>query len=234
MTVSANSDGTAWQHIDGELTITADNVFRVQFRPGAESGHDLRVTAQNAGEVLSTLLPKAEIVGGALEITGHRASRDGPLTGHVQLEDYVLTEAETLTRVLQLASIGGAVDALSGTGLKFTRLDADFEFSGEVITIKGFRTHGSSLGITSDGTVDFGNSTLDLKGAVIPASRIQSFLGKIPGVGVILTGTKKEGLLAVNYGIAGALSGPDVTVNPLSGLTPGILRDMFRIPEEAK
>ena len=230
----ADHDGSLWQRINGNLALTADNVVRVHLAPGMTSGFDLKVTADNAGEVLSTILPRSDVVGGALDIIGHRASENGPLTGHVQLEDYVVTESESLTRILQLASVGGAVDLLSGNGLQFKRLDADFEVFDKVITIKDFRTHGSAIGITADGTVDFGNNVLDVNGSVIPMSRIQSLLGKIPGVGVILSGTKGEGLLAVDYRATGSLSKPELSINPMSGLTPGILRDMFRIPQDAK
>ncbi len=234
LNLSADRDGAVWNRVEGNLEITAANVVRVHLAPGVTSGHDFKVTADNAGEFLSTILPRSELVGGALDVTGHRATESGPLTGHVQLEDYVVTQSEALTRILQLASIGGAVDLLSGTGIQFKRLDADFGFSNKVLTIRGFQSHGSSIGITADGTVDFETKILNVNGAVIPMSRIQSLLGDIPGLGVILSGTKGEGLLAVNYLVKGPLAKPQVSVNPMSGLTPGILRDIFRTPDKEK
>ncbi len=231
LTADASHDGAHWQSITGNLEITAGNVLRLRLTPSPPSGSDLRVTAHNAGEVLSALLPTSEVVGGALEITGHRATREGPLGGHVRVNDFLLKEADALTRILQLASIGGALDALSGAGLEFKQLDADYVLADKVLTIKDLRTHGSSIGITCDGRADFNHSTLNFTGAVVPVARIQSMLGKIPGLGVIITGTNKEGLLAVNYSVKGPFSNLDIRVNPLSGLTPGILRDMFKIPE---
>jgi hypothetical protein len=166
-----------------------------------------------------------------LKIVGHRADREAALKGTFRLEDYVVTESTALTRLLQVASVGGALDALAGDGISFKTLQSDFSVKNKVITIRRFRTTGSSLGVTSDGWVDISNSVLDLEGAVVPASRIQQTLGKIPGLGIILTGTRGEGLIAVNYRARGHISQPDLEVNPLSGLTPGILRDMFRIPD---
>ncbi len=229
---TATHDDRAWERITCDLEVSQGNVFAVRLGPSDTGGRDLKVTAVNAGEVLSALLPGSNLTGGALLITAHRESPDSPIKGHAKLEEYVVTQSKALTGLLQVASIGGALEALQGNGLEFSRLESDFMFSEQdrVLGISELQTHGSALGITADGTVDFSAHKIDIKGAVVPASRIQRALGKIPGLGVILTGTKKEGLFAVNYRIKGPFSKPDISVNPLSGLTPGILRDMFRIP----
>ena len=46
-------------------------------------------------------------------------------------------------------------------------------------------------------------------------------------VGVLLGGGNHEGVFGVNYRIVGPASGPTLTVNPLSAMTPGILRKVF-------
>jgi len=208
-------------------------VLKIRVKNTETKEHDLRVTAVDAGEVLSVLLPRSELTGGALEIKAHRINRENPIKGTFRLEDYVITESTYLTRLLQVASIGGALDAMAGEGISFKTLQSDFSLTRPVLRVKKFRTTGSSLGITADGTVDFSTGILDFKGAVVPASRIQRALGKIPGLGTILTGVKGEGMFAVNYHIHGPHTKPAIDVNPLSGLTPGILRDMFRIPDAA-
>ena len=58
----------------------------------------------------------------------------------------------------------------------------------------------------------------------------------MPIVGQILSGGENEGLIAIRFGVRGTTAKPDVTVNPLSALTPGFLRNMFNVfstsPEE--
>ena len=44
---------------------------------------------------------------------------------------------------------------------------------------------------------------------------------------MILGGGRTEGLIAVDFKVAGALAGPNVTVNPLTAVAPGILRKLF-------
>lgn len=47
------------------------------------------------------------------------------------------------------------------------------------------------------------------------------------GVGAILT-KRGEGVFGFNYRLEGTADDPDVSVNPLSILTPGMFRELFR------
>ena len=49
----------------------------------------------------------------------------------------------------------------------------------------------------------------------------------IPVIGDLLSGKEDEGLFAINYSAKGKWSEPDIIVNPLSILTPGIIRNIF-------
>ena len=42
-----------------------------------------------------------------------------------------------------------------------------------------------------------------------------------------MSGGQNEGVFAINYRVTGQASNPSLNFNPLSGLTPGILRKMF-------
>ena len=55
---------------------------------------------------------------------------------------------------------------------------------------------------------------------------LNSILDNIPIVGQLLGGGS-QGLFAANYRVSGSSSDPDVMVNPLSALAPGILRQIF-------
>ena len=54
-------------------------------------------------------------------------------------------------------------------------------------------------------------------------------LGEIPLIGNLIVGRKGEGLFALDYGITGPLDEPIITVNPLTALAPGFLRNFFRL-----
>ena len=78
------------------------------------------------------------------------------------------------------------------------------------------------MGISADGVYDFGRKALDMRGVISPVYLLN-------GIGSILS-RKGEGLIGFNYRLRGTAKAPVVSVNPLSALTPGILRDVFRPP----
>jgi hypothetical protein len=94
------------------------------------------------------------------------------------------------------------------------------------------KLYGGSLGITTKGSVDFGADVIDLEGTIVPAYAVNQVLGEIPVIGWILTGGEGGGLLAVSYRVAGPVSAPEISVNPLSALTPGFLRGLFDLFED--
>lgn len=73
-----------------------------------------------------------------------------------------------------------------------------------------------------DGTYNLGAGTLDFQGVLSPIF----FLN---GIGSIFT-RKGEGLIGFNFKLTGPANQPNVGVNPLSALTPGMFREIFRRP----
>jgi hypothetical protein len=81
---------------------------------------------------------------------------------------------------------------------------------------------GPGLGISLDGIYSQGMGTMDFQGVVSP-------LFLINGIGAIFT-RPAEGLIGLNFNLRGPVDNPSVSVNPLSALTPGMFRDIFRRP----
>jgi len=67
----------------------------------------------------------------------------------------------------------------------------------------------------------------------VPAYTANSLLGDIPLIGDIFVGRRGEGVFALSYSVQGPFEKSQVSVNPLSALTPGFLRDIFRPKREA-
>lgn len=79
--------------------------------------------------------------------------------------------------------------------------------------------------------MDRQREVIHMNGVMVPAYALNSLLGKVPIVGNILTGGRGEGIFAVTYRVEGDLDAPQVTINPLTVLAPGILRKMFEGPK---
>ncbi len=214
----------------GFLTGTLPNggALGLQLRP-MEVKRSLVVTSDDAGAVARLFDIYDNAVGGALRMEAvlHDDLPDGRITGLVSIEDYRVTGAPTLARLLLIATLSGLFDALQGEGISFFRFHMPFTIVGDTLTIEDAKTSGLSLGINADGTVDLETEEVDIAGTVVPAYVLNSFIGNIPILGQLLTGGEGEGLFAANYRVTGSMTAPEISVNPLSVLTPGFLRNLF-------
>ncbi len=186
-------------------------------------------------------LRKADILdnmyGGTLQIKGEYDDRkpERPLVGRAIITNYTLRDAPVLGKLLNLMSLPGLFDALSGKGISFSKLGSDFVFANDLLAVKDARSAGPSLGILAEGTINLNNTILDIEGSIVPAYALNSFFSHIPLIGQVLTGGEGEGVFAFNYSVSGPYEEAQVMVNPLSVLTPGFTRkffDMFDQPVE--
>jgi uncharacterized protein YhdP len=153
-----------------------------------------------------------------------------PYHGLIKVGDYHVRNAPVLARLLTVAALTGILDVLQGEGVGFSSLEAPFTMTDGLVEVKDARAWGTALGITAKGQIDLDSSRMALEGTVVPAYALNSVLGKIPVLGWLITGGEKGGgILAFNYSMKGPTDDPSVTVNPLSVLTPGFLRNLFNI-----
>jgi hypothetical protein len=71
---------------------------------------------------------------------------------------------------------------------------------------------------------------MDIRGTLAPAYALNSAVAGVPVLGQLLTSRKGEGFVGLGYSAKGSIEKPQVMVNPLSLVTPGILRRMFEVP----
>jgi hypothetical protein len=83
------------------------------------------------------------------------------------------------------------------------------------------------LGLTGTGAYDIRTDNLDVDGVVAPSPGLNSMLGNLPIVGNLFVSRHGEGVFGMTYSINGHAAQPHVMVNPVSALTPGILRRIF-------
>ena len=69
----------------------------------------------------------------------------------------------------------------------------------------------------------------DVEGTSVPAYVLNAALGQLPLVGRLFSPERGGGVLSVAYKVRGKADDPAVSVNPLSALTPGFLRGLFKI-----
>jgi hypothetical protein len=205
-----------------------EGVYKLQDSNNLNSAIDFKVTSNNAGKIIKAFGLSNNIEGGELNISGNvSAMPESFANGSLQIFDYRLTEAPLLTKILSLASLTGITNLLSDKGVPMKRLTGNFSMKDNFISITDVRSYGNSLGFTVQGNVNLKDTTLDLSGAVTPSYSINSMLGNIPLLGNLFKGKEGEGLIATNYKVSGKYPDVKITVNPLSALTPGFLRNIW-------
>ena len=195
---------------------------------------NVHVEVPDAGRALVTLLSIDSISNGKLVIDGKLppSGQSGGVNGNVRLTDFKLVRAPAFAQILSLASLTGLADTLGGAGLAFTELESKFGLEKGVFKVRDARASGPALGLTVEGDVGITNKVLDMDGVLVPSYTANSLLGDIPLIGDIVVGKKGEGVFALNYSIKGPFSSTQVTVNPLSALTPGFLRRIFDVKRD--
>jgi hypothetical protein len=61
---------------------------------------------------------------------------------------------------------------------------------------------------------------------------MNSMLGGVPVIGDLFVGREGEGIFSLTYSVRGTTDKAQVAVNPLSAVTPGILRRIFENPAD--
>lgn len=149
------------------------------------------------------------------------------LKGKIKAANFTIAESKVFNELLKEKEFAKAQEELEKNGLSFESFEGDFEQYDEIFRIISGSAKGPTLGVTLDGYVDQKYDEISLQGTIIPAYGLNSFLGNIPLIGTILTGGKDEGMFAATYNMKGTVDDPDVSINPLMALAPGIFRKIF-------
>lgn len=222
--------------IDG---ITGKGEIYYRYQPTDTGHHNLVFEANDAGAALKALGISSNIVGGNLTIKGApiKNGKKYDIAGRAVITDFTVVNLPILARLLNSLSPTGLQNLLSGEGISFSKMKANFKFTksffkntetviSEIITIKDGKTSGSSLGLTFEGTIDKTQDILNINGTIVPISGLNKAIGEIPIIGDILTGGS-DAVFAATYYIKGPKTAAEITVNPLAALAPGFLRMLF-------
>ena len=205
----------------------------VTLKPNSDGKTVLQIKSGNAGGALRALDIYDHMIGGQLDVRGIQIAGAGinDITGHGLITNFTIVKAPFLAKLINLFSLSGLTELLQDKGIEFKSLKTNFAWrevkTGRVISLQNGMTTGASIGLTFGGIINQDNGTMDISGTFVPMSQINSVVSKIPILGNLLTGGKNGGVIAATYAMKGSSNNPNVTLNPLSVLTPGFLRSIL-------
>lgn len=186
----------------------------------------LRFESDNAGRVALGFDVFRNADGGKIQLLAELNVFDDQLTakGVLEASDVHLVRSSALIDALENTETAGLDAVIRPEGVTFHTLSFPFVLSKNIFDISGGQANGPSFGFTVEGQIDQTFERMNLNGVVVPAYTLNSLLGKIPVIGDILTGGEGRGIFSLNYRVSGSRENPKIEFNPVSVITPGILR----------
>jgi hypothetical protein len=239
--VGGVGDRPSTMSLSGSLSKTATITGEIATN---DSGRKITVSSNDAGLLAKGFLGFSSLKGGRIDLTAALpgkadGAKDGnapDYQGKLLLRDFKVLNQPFLTRLFTAGSLGGLINLMQGQGIGVDKLDVPFASKGGVITIHDAKATGPAIGLTADGYIDRPKNVVALKGTMVPVFGLNSVLGAIPVLGDVLVSKPGEGVFGMTYSVKGNADQPDLSINPLSVLTPGILRRIFegKMPNAAQ
>jgi hypothetical protein len=204
----------------------------------------MQATFDGAGEAWRTVVTSPDL-GQVLRSYGYDRMRGGrarlegtadfrpqgaPFEGQITVEDTMFSQVPWLVKLVSFASVKGLVGMGSEQTVVIDRAVATVASRPpSTIEIRNMVARGPQMGITLDGTIDRVSDAVELRGTVIPSYYfLNEGADRIPVIGNIIGFATAGALQAVTFTVTGTRAEPVVSVNPLSSLAPGVMREWLR------
>lgn len=193
------------------------------------------IESSEAGGALAFIDIYSRMKGGDLKARLQRTG-DGPFTGPVRATNFLVEDEPRLARLVSeppaFAERGASQQAeelrrLDVKRVRFQEARGTIEKGEEYFRIANGVFNNNQIGFTFDGLLYDERDRMDLVGTFLPAIGLSRAMGVIPFVGEILGNGKDTGLFGVTFRLRGSLRNPQMEINPMSLVTPGVFRKVF-------
>jgi hypothetical protein len=197
-------------------------------------GRNVSIRSADAGTLLRFLNIYEYMQGGSIDLA-LAARGDGPLRGQIEARDFWLVNDPRLRSLISAPPPQGDGRSLSQVVQRdiddrkahFERGFALVEKGDGRLSIDRGVLRGPVIGATFQGVVYDERDTTDITGTFMPAYGVNRLFGEIPLIGQILGNGRDRGLIGITFRLAGDVKSPQIQVNPISAIAPGIFRSIF-------
>ncbi len=244
-------DDTSFRQVKLHATKRAGQFNSLDLAGTLEGGAELRATLRAQPGQPRILVANTRDTGAALKLIGFypnmiggkgelRVNVDGggavEKNGTLHVNRFKVLGDPVIAEVLQTGDTGDNGRPKPGAKQRIVREQFDFdEFEGAFavgngqLAIEKALAKGPLVGASLKGKVDFKTKRMQLGGTYVPLSGLNRILSKIPIIAPIFTGPQGEGVFGITFLIEGSMADPQVIVNPLSLVAPGITREIFQM-----
>jgi hypothetical protein len=210
--------------------------FAAILQPEPGQPRRLRAESLDAGQLFKLVGFYPNAVGGLMTLDVN-LDGNGPAerVGTLWARDFLVLGDPVISEVLQNADGSpqpGSRRTVVREQFEFEIMRVPFEVGHGQFVMHETTIRGALVSAHMSGKVDFRRQALDIGGTYVPMSGLMRVPAEIPIFGPLLTGPRGEGLFGITFGIKGSMARPQVIVNPLSLITPGIFREVFQMTPE--
>ncbi len=200
-----------------------------------QEGEQRVVTIQSgdAGSLLRFFDYYDKMRGGSINVN-LASSGDGPLNGSVDARNFTLVDEPRMRSLVGGAPKGGGpslTDAVKKdidvSKVKFSRGYADIRKSAGFLALGNGILRSEMIGLAFQGTAYDRAGNINISGTFMPAYGLNRIFGEIPLLGGILGNGRDRGLIGITFKLSGNAKKPQLSVNPISVIAPGIFRQIF-------
>ena len=229
--VYALSNGKATQADFSGVTRTGQAVV-TEMTKGGQSG-TFHVTSSDAGSVARFVDIYGHLRGGLLNLN-LRADGDDSWEGSIDIRRFSIVNEKKLQSIVSTPtgrngeSLSAAVKHdIDASAQNFQRGFAHLSIRKGVVSVENGVVRGDQVGATFQGTIKDADGNTDMTGTFMPAYGLNRLFAEVPIVGFILGNGSDRGLIGITFKLTGAFDSPNLVINPLSVIAPGIFRQIF-------
>lgn len=234
-------DTLMWAKLRGKSRHN-EELISLNMIPLSKDRQQFTLESGDGGHLLEMLGAGYDVEGGHLIIQGIKTIKDQgkeidsskvwEIVGNISIDNFVINKAPLLARLLSAASLQGIVNIFSGRGIHFRNGEADFSLTSEDLRLKKVRLISPSIGLVLRGSIDRLRHKVNFVGELIPLYMINTFLAQIPLVGNWISGGREDGIFMTQFTLTGDRQDPDLAINPITTVTPGLMREFLMAQEE--
>jgi hypothetical protein len=193
----------------------------------------IHITSGDAGAVARFTNLYQHMRGGLLNLQ-LRSTGKNDWDGSLDIRKFSLVNEKKLQSIVSTPSgrngqsLNSAVKrTIDTTTQTFQRGFAHLAIRDGIVSVDNGIVRGEQLGASFQGTIKDQKGNIDMTGTFMPAYGLNRLFAEVPIVGFLLGNGNDRGLIGITFKLTGNFESPNLLINPLSIIAPGVFRQIF-------
>lgn len=193
----------------------------------------VQIQSADAGSILRFFDYYDKMRGGSIDAV-LSSNGDGPLRGTIDTRNFALIDEPRMRSLVGGKSSDGGPslqDAVKKdidvSKVRFSRGSATIVKGDKSLSLTDGILRGDLIGLAFKGTAYDPDGNINMTGTFMPAYGLNRIFGEIPLLGQLLGNGEERGLIGITFRLSGKAKKPQLSVNPISLIAPGIFRQIF-------